>query len=132
MMFSRAVSTALVVLLGSICSSNGFHTSAAVVSQCQHGQCRMQYPVNNNNNRRRSPTSLFNVPPPESEVDSVSIKDAADRAKPPQSFYELQINSVKATNLALEDGERLIEIEVRITNHLFFTHNKCTKDYFKK
>ena len=117
-MSSRAVSTVLVVLFGSICGSNGFNTA----TQCQHGtfgskRCAMQYPLN------RSPTSLFNVPPPESEVDSASIKDAADRAKPPQSFYELQINSVKATNLAIADGERLIEIEVRRKKTCLFSQH---------
>lgn len=53
---------------------------------------------------------LFNVPQ-ETDADAELSKDAASRAKPPQSFYELQVNSVTAAKKAIADGERLLEVE---------------------
>ena len=62
-----------------------------------------------------SPSSsvLFNVPPKStSDTDPASLKDAANREPPPQSFYQLGVNSVRAAELAILDGNKLIEIEV--------------------
>ncbi len=61
---------------------------------------------------RRSITNLYNVPPPSAGGDAVTIKDKADRESPPQSFYQLQINCARAAELAINDGNRLIEVEV--------------------
>lgn len=59
-------------------------------------------------------TQLYNVPPPSAtEGDPADIKDAANRESPPQSFYQLQINCARAAELAIKDGHRLIEVEVR-------------------
>mmetsp|Transcript_2906 Transcript_2906/g.4412 ORF Transcript_2906/g.4412 Transcript_2906/m.4412 type:complete len:379 (-) Transcript_2906:194-1330(-) len=55
-------------------------------------------------------TQIFNVPPPDAE-DPVAIKEASDREAPPQSFYQLQIQSARAAAMAIEDGHKLIEIE---------------------
>jgi hypothetical protein len=41
----------------------------------------------------------------------LAIKDAADRESPPQSFFQLQKNSVRAVQSALRDGHKLLEIE---------------------
>ena len=57
-----------------------------------------------------TPTTLYNVPPP-STGDSTSLKEVADREKPPASFFELQINSARAAQLAIDDGHRFIEVE---------------------
>ena len=60
-----------------------------------------------------SSSALFNVPPKStSDTDPASLKDAANREPPPQSFYQLGVNSVRAAELAIMDGNRLIEIEV--------------------
>jgi len=48
------------------------------------------------------------VPP---SADADVIKSQADREPPPSSFYELQIASTKAAQLAIDDGEKLLEIE---------------------
>ena len=57
---------------------------------------------------------LFNVPPKStSDTDPASLKDSANREPPPQSFYQLGVNSVRAAELAIKDGNKLIEIEVR-------------------
>lgn len=58
-----------------------------------------------------SSAKLYNVPPLSTSADAASIKAAADRESPPQSFYQLQINSVRAAELAIRDGHKLIEIE---------------------
>ena len=52
--------------------------------------------------------------PPKSvqDVDPASLKDTASREAPPQSFYQLGVNSVRAAELAITDGHKLIEIEV--------------------
>lgn len=63
--------------------------------------------VNNN----ISSFNLFNVPPLSTNADASTIKSAADRESPPQSFYQLQINSARATERAIRDGKKLIEIE---------------------
>ena len=57
-------------------------------------------------------TCLYNVPPPSLD-DPEAVKAAADRESPPQSFYELQINSARAAQLAINDGFKLLEVEVR-------------------
>jgi len=57
-----------------------------------------------------SSTCLYNVPPP-SLNDQEAIKDASDRESPPQSFYELQINSARAAQLAINDVYKLLEVE---------------------
>ena len=58
-----------------------------------------------------SSTCLYNVPPPSLD-DEEAIKDASDRESPPQSFYELQLNSARAAQLAINDGYKLLEVEV--------------------
>jgi len=57
-----------------------------------------------------SDTSLYNVPPPSTD-DPVALKEASDREPPPSSFYELQLNCVRAAKLAMADGNKLIEVE---------------------
>lgn len=58
-----------------------------------------------------SSSRVYNVPPPGINSDPAEIKDAADREGPPQSFYQLQINCARAAELAIRDGNKLIEIE---------------------
>jgi hypothetical protein len=61
-----------------------------------------------------SRSKLYNVPPKTvNDSDPATIKDAANREPPPQSFYQLGVNSVRAAELAIADGNKLIEIEVR-------------------
>jgi len=57
-----------------------------------------------------TPTTLYNVPPPSTE-DPASLKESSDRERPPASFFELQINSARAAQLAIDAGERFIEVE---------------------
>lgn len=59
----------------------------------------------------RLSTRLYNVPPPSAD-DPVALKTYSDREKPPASFYELQINCARAAKLAMDDGHKLLEIEV--------------------
>eukprot|EP00542_Grammatophora_oceanica_P017549 CAMPEP_0194032736 /NCGR_PEP_ID=MMETSP0009_2-20130614/5613_1 /TAXON_ID=210454 /ORGANISM="Grammatophora oceanica, Strain CCMP 410" /LENGTH=349 /DNA_ID=CAMNT_0038673263 /DNA_START=120 /DNA_END=1170 /DNA_ORIENTATION=+ len=63
-----------------------------------------------NNSSRQHQTKLFNVPPPSLD-DKEAVKTYADKEKPPQSFYELQINCARATKLAMSDGHKLLEVE---------------------
>lgn len=58
-----------------------------------------------------SATRLYNVPPPAMD-DAVANKEFSDREGPPSSFYQLQINCVRAAKLAIADGFKLIEVEV--------------------
>lgn len=59
-----------------------------------------------------SSSKLYNVPPKAvTDADPSTIKDAADRQAPPQSFYQLGVNSVRAAELAILDGNKLIEVE---------------------
>lgn len=58
-----------------------------------------------------SNSRLFNVPAP-SASDKVALKVKADREKPPQSFFELNLNCAKSAKLAIADGYKLIEVEV--------------------
>lgn len=62
-----------------------------------------------------SNTRVYNVPPPGTNADAATLKDAADRESPPQSFYQLQANCARATELAIKDGHKLLEIEVRFS-----------------
>jgi len=57
-----------------------------------------------------STSRLFNVPPP-SAGDKVAVKVKADREKPPQSFFELNMNCARSAKLAIADGHKLIEVE---------------------
>ena len=77
--------------------------------------------ASNTNNRiafqgssKASNTMLYNVPPPSTEGDPAAVKDVADREGPPQSFYQLQLNCARAAELAIRDGYKLIEVEVRL------------------
>lgn len=42
---------------------------------------------------------------------SEELRDIANRQPPPQNFYELQSNSAKAAQLAIDDGQKLLEVE---------------------
>lgn len=53
---------------------------------------------------------LYNVPPPSVE-DADAYKAYADKQAPPASFFELQQDCVKAAQLALKDGNKLLEVE---------------------
>ena len=61
----------------------------------------------------RLQTSLNNVPAPTAEggASPQEIKEAADAAAPPASFFDLQQASVKAAQMAMDDGFRLLEVE---------------------
>lgn len=53
---------------------------------------------------------LHNVPPPSID-DPKATKEASDREPPPKSFFDLQINSARAAQLAMDDGHKLLEVE---------------------
>lgn len=55
-------------------------------------------------------TLLFNIPPP-AEDNVAEFKAFADSQSPPQSFYELQQDAIRATRLARRDGHKLLEVE---------------------
>mmetsp|Transcript_50320 Transcript_50320/g.58140 ORF Transcript_50320/g.58140 Transcript_50320/m.58140 type:complete len:422 (+) Transcript_50320:267-1532(+) len=55
-------------------------------------------------------THLYNVPPPASD-DVVATKDYASKQAPPASFFQLQQDCLAATQRALKDGIKLLEIE---------------------
>ena len=55
-------------------------------------------------------TQLYNVPPPSID-DVTAFKEYADKQAPPASFFELQQDCVQATQMALRDGHKLLEIE---------------------
>ena len=57
-----------------------------------------------------SATRLYNVPPPSMD-DKEAVQETSDREQPPASFFELQENSARAAQLALDDGHTLIEVE---------------------
>mmetsp|Transcript_9962 Transcript_9962/g.12947 ORF Transcript_9962/g.12947 Transcript_9962/m.12947 type:complete len:384 (-) Transcript_9962:63-1214(-) len=65
--------------------------------------------VSSNSCVNRNLNVRYNVPADISDWDTV--KSAADREPPPSSFFVLQENSVKAAKLAIDQGERLIEVE---------------------
>ena len=46
--------------------------------------------------------------------DPVAVKTASDREAPPASFYELQIKCARAAKLAMNDGYKLLEVEVSV------------------
>jgi Domain of unknown function (DUF1995) len=52
---------------------------------------------------------LFDVPPP--AEGTIEFTDYASKLSPPQSFYELQQDSIRATRVARKDGHKLLEIE---------------------
>ena len=56
---------------------------------------------------------LMNIPIPTKEGGATpdEIKLAANNTPPPSSFYELQRASIRATQLAIDDGYTLLEIE---------------------
>ena len=57
----------------------------------------------------------YNVPPPSVDSDPNDIKKASDREAPPSSFFQLQINCARSAELAIRNGHKLIEVEVRIS-----------------
>lgn len=59
---------------------------------------------------RPSTTRLYNIPPPSLD-DVEAYKSYADKQAPPASFFELQQDCVKAAQLALRDGQKLLEVE---------------------
>jgi hypothetical protein len=52
---------------------------------------------------------LFDVPPP--AEGTIEFTEYASKLSPPQSFYELQQDSIRATRLARKDGHKLLEVE---------------------
>lgn len=57
-----------------------------------------------------SSTKLFNIPPP-SVDDKEAFKAYADKQSAPASFFELQSDCLRSTQLAIRDGYDLLEIE---------------------
>lgn len=59
-----------------------------------------------------SNSQLYNVPPKtRSNSDPAALKDSSNREPPPQSFYQLGVNSIRAAENAILDGNKLIEVE---------------------
>lgn len=107
----------LLLLLGSSNVCLGF-TPTTLPKALRVVQRVVQHPITSaatpSSSSSSSSSSLFNVPPKStSDTDPASLKDAANREPPPQSFYQLGVNSVRAAELAIQDGNKLIEIEVR-------------------
>lgn len=55
-------------------------------------------------------TTLFNVPPPSTD-DKEAFKAFANKQPAPASFFELQQDCIRSTQLAIDDGLRLLEVE---------------------
>lgn len=55
-------------------------------------------------------SQLFNIPPP-SVNDKEAFKAYADKQSAPASFFELQSDCLRSTQLAIRDGYDLLEIE---------------------
>ncbi len=60
--------------------------------------------------RRSTAFELFNVPPPASD-DVEGTKEYASKQPPPASFFQLQQDCLAATQRAIADGQRLMEVE---------------------
>ena len=59
---------------------------------------------------RTTTTTLFNVPPP--SIDDVeAFQEYANKQPPPASFFELQQDCIRAAQLAIRDGHKLLEVE---------------------
>lgn len=68
---------------------------------------RIQHQEQSRKKHRQS--KLYNVPPP--AEGTVEFVEYASKISPPQSFYELQQDAIRATRLARKDGHLLLEIE---------------------
>ena len=73
----------------------------------------------------RLQTSLNNVPAPTAEggASPQEIKEAADAAAPPASFFDLQQASVKAAQMAMDDG--IANVCLRVTPCGTFAETLC-------
>jgi hypothetical protein len=72
-------------------------------------------------------SQLYNIPPQAiDEADPQTMKDAADRAAPPQNFFILQKNSVTAAQLAVKDGHKRLEVEVSV----WLRKSSCTYEWY--
>lgn len=102
----------MILLLAYILAVNCFMTACHAFVLPASSVVALSRPVLVRNDLGGS-TRIYNVPPkPIVDEDSTSaLKDAADREAPPQSFFQLQKNSVRAVQSALRDGHKLLEIE---------------------
>jgi len=102
----------MILLLAYILAVNCFMTACHAFVLPASSMVALSRPVLVRNDLGGS-TRIYNVPPkPLVDEDSTSaLKDAADREAPPQSFFQLQKNSVRAVQSALRDGHKLLEIE---------------------
>lgn len=75
------------------------------------GEAQAFTATNNRVQLKSEATRLYNVPPPGTDADPLTIKKSSNREAPPSSFYQLQINSARAAELAIRDGYKLIEVE---------------------
>ena len=78
-----------------VATTNAFSPSAPMITQQQ---------------QHVSGTKLFNIPPP-SVDDKEAFKAYADKQNAPASFFELQSDCLRSTQLAIRDGFDLLEIE---------------------
>lgn len=60
--------------------------------------------------QRASSSQLYNIPPP-STTDRTAFQEYANKQQPPASFFELQQDCIRATQLAIADKELLLEVE---------------------
>lgn len=83
--------------------------SLAAISGCSAWTAPLSVPRSVTTTGRFT-TRLYNVPPP-SLNDVAAFKEYADKQAPPASFFELQQDCIKAAQLALRDGHKLLEVE---------------------
>jgi hypothetical protein len=83
------------------------------------GEAQAFTATNNRVQLKSEATRLYNVPPPGTDADPLTIKKSSNREAPPSSFYQLQINSARAAELAIRDGYKLIEVEVSSLNEFY-------------
>ncbi|KAL7535051.1 hypothetical protein ACHAXR_006237 [Thalassiosira sp. AJA248-18] len=108
----KAVTAAMLSLALSSTSIHGFappSTTFATISTQPHTL------ITTPTTTTCTPTTKLhmNIPAPTTEGGATpeEIKSAADNIAPPSSFYELQRASVRAAQMAIEDGYTLLEIE---------------------
>lgn len=106
MTFSKYLINAISLVVYLTSQKSGHYTLAFTTSSFTSSR------NNHHQSKSRNIIQLNNVPPPGLDADPQIIKEAADRESPPQSFFQLQINCARASEIAIRDGHKLIEIEV--------------------
>lgn len=110
---NKTMAAMAILALSTTTPIHAFYTPPSISSSIQISTTDADTPRQNTYPATTTTQLCMNIPTPtiEGGASPEEVKSAADNIAPPASFYELQRASVRAAQMAMDDGKTLLEIE---------------------